>query len=316
MAEYNDDKQRYLVICGPTACGKSALALRVAQMLGGEIVCGDSMQIYRGLKIGTAAPSARERGQVPHLLYGITDPAEGFSVGRYVDVARGAVRGVLARGAVAIVCGGTGQYIDALCDGLEFCGGEADEQVRLELREEYDRAGAQPLLAEIASSDPLLAEKIDVRNVKRLLRAVELLRAKGMTTARQTELSRESGPFGVAIKFVLWPNDREALYARCNDRVDAMFAQGLPCEAEMVWNNRDRFKTAAQAIGYKELFPYFEGTETMEGCVENLKRATRRYAKRQLTWFRRETGTTFLDIDNKSCEELALIVANGWQNRL
>ncbi len=312
MAGFSERAPRYIVICGPTACGKSALALEAARLLGGEIICADSMQIYRGLEIGTAAPSPEERASVPHRLYGFLDPAQGYSVARYVEDARAAIDECARGGAVPIVCGGTGLYVDLLCRGVTFELGEPDEKLRAEIRAEYEKNGAAALVEELARADAEFAARLDTKNTKRLLRAVELLRSSGLTTAEQTERSRLCEPFGAARRYLLAPGDRAALYNRCDERVDAMMARGLLVEAELVRQNRERFVTAAQAIGYKELFAYLEGQAPIDECVENLKRATRRFAKRQLTWFRRDSASTPLDPDIKTTRELAEIIAKEW----
>ena len=316
MAEFSERAPRYIVICGPTACGKSALALELARKLGGEIICADSMQVYRGLEIGTAAPTPEERESVPHRLYGFLDPAMGYSVARYVEDARAAIEECARGGAVPIVCGGTGLYVDLLCRGVEFEPGEPDESLRAEIREEYEKNGAAALVEELARADEAFAASLDVKNTKRLLRAVELLRTSGVTTSEQTARSLLSGPFGSPRRYLLAPGDRAALYARCESRVDDMMARGLLVEAEYVRQNRARFITAGQAIGYKELFPYLEGEAAIDDCIESLKRATRRFAKRQLTWFRRDSDSSPLDPDAKTTRELAEIIAKEWSESL
>ena len=315
MAEYSENP-RYIVICGPTACKKSAVATAVAESLGGEIICGDSMQIYSGLEIGTAAPGEDEKSRMPHRLYGMVDPAESYSVARYVAEARQEVARCAESGAVPIVCGGTGLYIDALTSGLAFDAAEPDPALREAIRREYEAGGIAPLMREIIAADPESANTLDERNVKRVLRAVELLRTSGMTTRRQTELTQDRKKFGRALVYVLAPQDREALYRRCDERVDMMLQNGLLDEARYVYENRDRFATAAQAIGYKELFGYIEGVTELGQCVETLKRATRRYAKRQLTWFRRESGATFIDPLEIGTEKTARRIANDWRGGL
>lgn len=316
MAGFSERSPRYIVICGPTACGKSALALEAARKLGGEIICADSMQIYRGLEIGTAAPTPEERASVPHRLYGFLDPARSYSVARYVEDARAAITQCAESGAVPIVCGGTGLYVDLLCRGVTFELGEPDDKLRAEICAEYEKNGAAPLVEELARADAEFAARLDVKNTKRLLRAVELLRSSGMTTAEQTERSLLSESFGEAKRYLLAPGDRAALYKRCDERVDDMMARGLLVEAELVRQNRERFTTAAQAIGYKELFAYLEGEAPIEECIENLKRATRRFAKRQLTWFRRDSASALLDPDTKTSWELAEIIAKEWAQSL
>ena len=315
MAEYSDNL-RYIVICGPTACGKSAVALSVANALKGEIICGDSMQIYRDLEIGTAAPRNEEKRQVPHRLYGCIEPNKSYSVAQYVEAARCEIADCAMNGAVPIVCGGTGLYIDALTSGLTYDETDTDFELREQIKREYETAGIEPLMRELIAADPQSAQSLDKRNVKRVLRAVELLRSAGITTRRQTELSHGRKNFGCAMIYVLMPADRAELYRRCNERVDDMLKNGLLDESDFVYRNRDSFKTAAQAIGYKELFAYIEGSASLDECTENLKRATRRYAKRQLTWFRREQNAVFIDPFENGTAKTAERIANDWRNTL
>ena len=284
------DKVSILVLCGPTATGKTALAAALARRLGGEVVGADSMQVYRGLPIGTAAPTAGEMDGVPHHLIGFLDPAQPFSVADYVRLASACVADICARGRVPIVAGGTGLYLSSLVEGLRFAGEKAAPGLREELQQRLAREGIAPLYAELQQIDPAYAATLHPNNHGRVLRALELYRQTGRTMSWQLAHSRPAEHPYHALLYGLDFPQRSQLYARINARVDAMMDAGLLEEARGVYAHRGAYRTAAQAIGYKEFFPYFEGAAPLESCVEQLKQATRRYAKRQLTWFRRMAG--------------------------
>lgn len=283
------DKVDVLAVCGPTASGKTALAVSLARELDGEVVSADSMQIYRGLTVGTAAPTLAERQGVPHHLIGFVPPEQPFSVADYVAAASACVAGIAARGKVPIVAGGTGLYLSSLLEGVRFTGEKADPAVRRQLREQLEREGIGPLFARLQAVDPAYAATLHPNNHGRVLRALELYQQTGKTMSQQLAASRPAEPpYNVLLIGLDFP-DRAQLYARIGQRVDAMMAQGLLEEARLVWRHRTQYRTAAQAIGYKEFFPYFEEEAPLEPCVDKLKQATRNYAKRQLTWFRRMT---------------------------
>lgn len=284
------DKVSILVLCGPTATGKTALAAALARRLGGEVVGADSMQVYRGLPIGTAAPTAGEMDGVPHHLIGFLDPAQPFSVADYVRLASACVADICARGRVPIVAGGTGLYLSSLVEGLRFAGEKAAPGLREELQQRLAREGIAPLYAELQQIDPAYAATLHPNNHGRVLRALELYRQTGRTMSWQLAHSRPAEHPYHALLYGLDFPQRSQLYARINARVDAMMDAGLLEEARGVYAHRGAYRTAAQAIGYKEFFPYFEGAVPLESCIEQLKQATRRYAKRQLTWFRRMAG--------------------------
>lgn len=291
------------VICGPTGSGKTAAAIALAQRIGGEIVSADSMQIYRGLSVGTAKPTAEEQAAVPHHLIDICGPEQRYSVADYVADASAAIDDIAARGRCPIVAGGTGLYISALVGGLTFSGPAADEAVRRRLYEQYQSEGIEPLLERLRQLDPAAAAKLHPNNVKRVIRALELCEG-GVTPSEQEACSRPAErPYRDSV-FLLEPSDRAWLYRAIEARVDRMMAGGLLAEAHTVFENRARFQTAAQAIGYKEFFPYFEGRASVGDCVAELKKQTRRYAKRQLSWFHAMPGCRPLPVDLLSAEEL------------
>ena len=285
-----------LVIAGPTAGGKTALAIKIALERGGEIVSADSMQIYKGMEIATAKPTKEELAAVPHHLIGLADPAERFSVARYAPLAHAAIRDIHARGRLPILAGGTGLYIQAVAENLSYPALEIDTA----LRENLNQRGNASLYEELKKLDP--ETKLHASDKKRVVRALELYHGAGLTIKEQNERST-ARPSPYACKMIfLNARDRQVLYDRIDRRVDDMFARGLLEEAAE-WR-KSASATAAQAIGYKELEPYFSGACTLEEAAANLKQATRRYAKRQLSWFRRmaaEWGERCLEctIDNE-----------------
>ena len=302
---------RVIAIAGPTASGKTALALQTAKRVNGEIVSCDSMQIYQLLDIGTAKPTAAEREAAVHHLVDFLPPEQRYSVADYVQDARRVIDDIQRRGKTAIICGGTGLYMSSLLQGITFDEQAAvDEALREQLKELYRNEGAQVLMAEIAATDPDYAAKLSAADEKRVVRAVELLRTTGSTVAQQNARSKTLPPLDAAA-FYLNYSDRAELYSRINARVDTMLQQGLLQEAKLVYERRDDYKTAAAAIGYKEFFAYFEGAAPLEQCVEKLKQATRNYAKRQMTWFRRESSFVALEAANDTAR-LADIVVEVW----
>ncbi|NJP39970.1 tRNA (adenosine(37)-N6)-dimethylallyltransferase MiaA [Oscillospiraceae bacterium HV4-5-C5C] len=297
-----------LIISGPTASGKSAVALRLAsQHARGEIISADSMQLYRGLDIATAKPSLDEQALVTHHLIDICEPAERFSVADYLDLASQTINDCLASGAWPIVAGGTGQYIDALARGIRFDDGLYDEGLRQTLLEQLQSDPASGALAQyerLKQLDPDSAQTIDPRNHKRVMRSLEicLLSGKPASLVRQ-EARLQPSPYNSLVCIPDWP--RAVLYERINTRVDQMLEQGLLEEARQVYDlDLPAEATCRQAIGYKELFPYFEGRQTLAEAVTELKAATRHYAKRQLTWFRHKDYVHFFP-----CAEAAEIPA-------
>ena len=284
-------------VVGPTASGKTALAVELALSLNGEVISADSMQIYRGMDIATAKPTPDEMRGVPHHLIGCIDPSESFSVARWCELARPIIADITARGKLPIVAGGTGLYVDSLLGNLQFTETDADPAIRTQLQKELEEHGLDYMLGVLREVDPQSADRLaPERNPKRILRAIEVYRATGLTMTRLNAAQSAAPSPYAAVKIGLCAADRDALYDRINRRVDRMMADGLLEEARRFYA-ADRGETAAAAIGYKELLPYLHGEQSLEDCVENLKRSTRRYAKRQLTWFRRDPQTVWFEID-------------------
>lgn len=277
-----------LVVVGPTASGKSAYAIKKAIELGGEIISGDSMQIYRGMDIGTAKPSEEEKCGVLHHLIDVADITEGFSAARFVELASEAIADITARGKLPIIAGGTGLYIDTLISGTELSATEDDPMLRESLFKEAEELGVLAMHDRLKQIDPESASAIHPNNVKRVVRALEIYYKTGITKTEQDKKSKENesaySPHVVYIK----PSERETIYERINRRVDVMFEMGLEAEVRSLFEKglRDT-PTASQAIGYKEFYPYFDGECDINAVKEAICLNTRRYAKRQLTWFNR-----------------------------
>ena len=287
------EKIKLTVITGPTASGKSAMAECLALETGGEIVSCDSMQIYRGLDIGTAKPTLEERARVPYHMLDIVDMEEEYSCADFVQAANAAITDIASRGKMPILCGGTGLYVENILYPTEFSTAGADEEYRRSL-EVYTNSELYQMLKEV---DPESAAANHENNRKRVARALEIYHLTGITKSEWDRQSRKKeSPYEVR-HISLMASDREYLYERINLRVDKMMSEGLLEEAKLV--DFERCKTAAQAIGYKELHGYLEGEITLEEAVENLKRSTRNYAKRQLTWFSRYKSAEFIDICSK-----------------
>ena len=283
------EKYSYIpVIAGPTASGKSALALEICRIADGELVCADSMQIYKGLDIGTAKDSKDEIGDVPHYLTDIVEPGANFSVYDYVCTALPVIKDILERGKLPVVCGGTGQYISSLLYGLDY--GTGDEEAELkatkELTEEFEKKGIEPLYQRLVETDPEAAKNIDPNNTRRVIRALAVQKALGITFSEKNRKSKANGPvFPFKVFMIDW--DREILYDRINGRVGVMIENGLVDEAKMLLDlNVDRTSTCWQAIGYKEMLKFLDGEETLEQAADRIRIGTRHYAKRQLTWLR------------------------------
>ena len=299
-------KQKLICIAGPTASGKTALSIALAKLLDTEIISSDSMQLYRGMNIGTAKPDMAERDGVVHHMFDVAEAGETFSVARYQQMADACAQEILSRGRIPIVCGGTGLYLDALIDGSTFSGDETN----LEAREKYNaiarEQGAHALHEMLRKVDPESAERIHENNVKRVVRALEVYEQTGMTIGEMNARNKRPEPKYDAILFALCPTERQTLYDRIDRRVDQMVELGLLEEARRLLEQGRLTGTAGQAIGYKELVPYLQGQATLSDCLDTLKRASRNYAKRQLTWLRRDGRVNWIYYN--SAEEFPAIL--------
>ena len=304
-------KERILAVAGPTASGKTAFAVTLAKKLGGEVISNDSMQIYRGMEIGTAAPTVDEMGGIPHHMIGIAEPLEEFSCADYAAAAKNIIKEVISRKKVPIFCGGTGLYLDAVLKVNDFSASVKNDALREELSAFAEINGADALHERLRAVDPQSADAIHKNNVRRVIRAIEIFENTGITKTEWDKKSVEKPSEYDATVIVLDFLSRELLYSRIDRRVDAMMESGLEAEVRRLWENGllSPKKPAFQAIGYKEFIPYFEGKATLSETADAIKLATRRYAKRQITWFKRYDNAIFLHPDRedgsiKSSEEL------------
>ena len=284
---------KLLVICGPTASGKTRLAVELALRHGGEVVSADSMQIYRGMDIGTAKPTAAEMQGVPHHMLDVADPREDYSVARYVEAASACVDDILARGKRPILAGGTGLYIDSLLAGLEFAPFTGGQRALLRARAQAE--GLESLYAELRQVDPRRAAKLHANDEKRILRALEVYYETGETITDHDARTGAIPPRYEALTLALNYAERDWLRARIDLRVDEMLAQGLEGEVRtLLAGGVPPGATAMQAIGYKEFVDALDGRCTIEEAADLVRQSSRRYAKRQLTWFRRNKAIHWL----------------------
>lgn len=284
-----------VAVVGPTASGKSDLAVEICLRFNGEAVSADSMQIYKGLDVSTAKPTEEEKKGVPHHMMDFLDNTESFSVAEYQKMAGEYIRDIHSRGKLPVIVGGTGLYIDTLLNNIQLKEDSFDEALREKLLERVEKEGIENLLDELREIDPEYAEKMHPNNVKRIVRALEVWYSSGVTMTQQIEDSHAESPYDVCF-IGLDAEDRDFLYDRINRRVSIMLENGLEAEAKD-YLSQENTATSSQAIGCKELKPYFDGEITLAEAADNLRQATRRYAKRQLTWFRRNKEINWIMID-------------------
>ena len=287
-------KKQVIVIAGPTASGKTKLAIELAKIINGEIISCDSLQIYKEMDIGTAKPTLSEQQEIPHYMIDIIYPDERFSVSDYKKMAEQKIEEILKKGKVPILVGGTGLYVNALIYGIEFVEIEFDEEYRKQLEKRVEKEGLQKLYEEAKIIDEEAMKTISPNDKKRILRVLEIFHQTGMNKTKQDELSRKNGPKYDYKVFAINMN-REILYDRINKRVELMIENGLIDEVEKIYNKYNSFPTAMQGIGYKEVVEYLKGNITKNEMIEKIKQESRRYAKRQLTWFRKNKEIIWLD---------------------
>lgn len=275
-----------IAVVGPTASGKTALSINIAKRFRGQVVSADSMQIYEKMNIATAKPTVDEMQGIPHHLIGFQPIDKKFSVAEYVKLANSCIEKIHNDGNLPVVAGGTGLYVDSLLNNIQFSQEDENTETRKELTAMFDEKGAEFMLEALREIDPETAERLHLKDKSRIIRALEVYKLTGKTLTEQKILSRlNESPYRVLYIGINY-RDRNVLYDRINRRVDIMVENGLLEEAKDFYNT-SRDTTACQAIGYKELAPYFNGEKTLEECLESLKTETRHYAKRQLTWFRK-----------------------------
>ena len=310
------DKIKIAAIVGPTASGKTALSIALAKLFDGEIVSCDSMQVYKYMNIGTAKPTPEEMDGVPHHLIDIAEPDIVYSCAEYVSDAKKAINDIVSRGKLPIFCGGTGLYLDSLLRGGSFEVTDTDDEYRQELTKLAEQNGnifVHDMLKEI---DPESATAIHPNNVKRVIRALEIYKTTGKTKTERDARSRESSSEYDALVIGLRYDDRGVLYERIDKRVDLMLQMGLEDEIRELLRMGvfESSGTATQAIGYKELLGYIKGETTYEEAVDTLKQSTRRYAKRQLTWFSNHSNVTWIDVKKENNFEQILNIAQNLFN--
>ena len=294
----NFNKAKVIVICGPTASGKTALSIEVAKKINGEIISCDSMQIYKDMNIGTAKPTKEEMGKIKHYLIDYVLPTERYSVAEYKKDAKKAIKEVIEKGKTPIIVGGTGLYVDSLIYEIEYPEIKFDEEYRKKLEKEVEEEGLEKLYEKAKKIDPIAIQKISKTDKKRIQRVLEIYHATGKTKTEQEIISRQKEPeYAYKVYGLLW--DRQKLYDRINLRVDIMIEQGLIEEVKTILKKYSEFPTAMQGLGYKEVVQYLNKEITKEEMIEKIKQETRRYAKRQMTWFRKNKQTIWLNAEDK-----------------
>ena len=286
--------RKIIVIAGPTACGKTEYAIRVAENTGGEIVSCDSMQIYKYMSIGSAKPTAEELARAKHWLVDEIDPREDFSVARYRDMAKDAINDILSRGKTPIIAGGTGLYLNSLLYDMDFSEADRDLELRQTLMDEADLFGPEYVHKKLETVDPVKASKIHPNNLKKVIRALEGA-SNGKGIAEFSELTARTGDYDVLLIGLV--RDREELYDRINRRVDIMVERGLFGEVEeLLEMGLQEEDISMKGIGYKEVIAFYDGQMTEDEAIEKIKQNTRHLAKRQLTWFRRYDDMHWINI--------------------
>lgn len=302
-----EKKPKAIVICGPTASGKTALSIELAKKIGGEIISCDSMQIYKEMDIGTAKPTKEEMQGIKHYLIDFVSPDKRYSVADFKQDAKNAMKEIIAKGKTPIIVGGTGLYVDSLIYEIDYPNIEFDENYRKQLEEKAEKEGLEKLYEEAKKIDPQAIEKISVNDQKRILRILEIYHATGKNKTEQEKESRKNPvEYDYHVYAINW--DREKLYERINKRVDIMIEQGLIEEVKRIYQKYATFPTAMQGLGYKEVVEYLENKCTKEEMIEKIKMETRRYAKRQLTWFRKNKQTIWLDGQEKIQNNIKIIL--------
>ena len=304
--------KRIAAVVGPTASGKTVLAVALAKQFNGEVVSADSMQIYRKLNIGTAKPTAEEMQGVPHHMLDVADPGESYSVSRYEKEATACVEDILSRGKLPILCGGTGLYVDALIRGGGFLESGVDSGLRAQLEEEWNARGGEAMLQRLASFDPDSAARLHLNDKKRIIRAVEVYLQTGITITAHNARTAALPPRYDAVMIGLRTDPRQILYSRIDRRVTKMLDAGLEQEARQLLESGDLAGTAAQAIGYKEMLAYFHGEATLEQAADLIRQKSRNYAKRQLTWFQRDDRVHWITYNQPESEAEVFRIATNF----
>ena len=299
-------KHKVIVICGPTASGKTSLSIELAKKINGEIVSCDSMQIYEDMDIGTAKPTLEEMQGIKHYLIGYVSPEQRYSVADYKKDAKKAIKEIIKKGKMPIVVGGTGLYLDSLIYEIEYQDIEFDEDYRNQLEKEVEEKGLEVIYERAKEIGAEAVKKISSTDKKRILRILEIYHATGKTkTEQEIESRKKEVEYDYKVFALDW--ERQKLYERINKRVDIMLEQGLIGEVKQILKKYDTFPTAMQGLGYKEVVEYLKGNLTKEEMIEKIKMETRRYAKRQLTWFRKNKQTIWLNAEDGTEKNVDMI---------
>lgn len=300
--------KRVIVVAGPTASGKTRLSIELAEKLNGEIVSADSMQIYKRMNIGTAKATQEETSRVPHHMLDVAEPGEDYSVARYVEDASRCCDDIIARGKIPVITGGTGLYIDSLLSGRNFAARQdSDDTLREDLLREFDEVGGEEMLRRLHEVDPERAEKLNTGDKRRIVRALEIYKLTGITATEHDRRTQALPKAYDACYFVLNFKDRADLYSRIDKRVDIMEQQGLFKEVEeLLASGFPESCTAMQAIGYKEVVSALKGEISKQDALDLIKQSSRRYAKRQLTWFRKNKDACWIEFDKEPDYDAAL----------
>ncbi len=298
-----------IVVAGPTASGKTRLAIDIAKVFSGEIVSADSMQIYKYMDIGTAKPTAEERAECPHHLIDFVEPDSEFSVADYTKLAHGVIADITSRGKTAVMCGGTGLYIDSVVKDIEFGEMDTDYALRAELQKIADSDGAEKLLEILSEFDDVSAKRLHPNNVRRIIRAIEFYKTTGIPISEHQEMTKQIESRYNAVIFCI-DHDREVLYERINRRVDIMINEGLLEEVRKIMDmGYTKELNSMKGIGYKEIMDYYNGECSLDEAIEAVKQGSRRYAKRQLTWFRRNPDVIMLKPETAKEDAISMVSA-------
>ena len=302
-----------VVTAGPTASGKTRLAIELAKLLNGEIVSADSMQIYKYMNIGSAKPTAEEQKEVKHHLIDFLEPDAVFSVADYTEMAHDVIGKLISEGKMPVMCGGTGLYINSVVNDITFGETDTNDDIRAELAKTAREKGNDALIKMLAEFDPVSAARLHPNNVRRVIRAIEFYKVTGQTISSHQEMTKQTeGRYNPIMFCIAW--DRQKLYERINKRVDKMLEDGLLEEVKRLMEaGYTKALNSMKAIGYKELIDYYNGETTLEEAVELIKQSSRRYAKRQLTWFRRDKRIHWLNADGDIVREAYETVNNFYK---
>jgi tRNA dimethylallyltransferase len=296
----SQEKIPLIAVVGPTATGKTRLAIEIAKKYNGEVVSADSMQIYKGMDIATAKPDAEEKQGIKHHLIDFVNIYEKFDVASYCSIAKKCIKDINSKGKIAILAGGTGLYVDSLINNVQFSKGDIDESLRAKLFEESKLKGNIYIWQQLNEIDPLYASSVEVNNIKKIIRGIEIYNTTGITPSEQMKISKsEESPYKTLLIGLNY-KDRKILYNKINTRVDKMVEKGLINEARYILKNNHSI-TSIGAIGYRQLKPYFDNKISFEEAVSNIKRDSRRYAKRQNTWFKRNKNINWIYVDEYCC---------------